>query len=72
MFMQSHQGARKPVAEQKFAVAPGSSLLISWSFSLPAAPENRSVALADDFYPRCQDEADIADVLKEKLTWCKC
>lgn len=59
--MQSDQGARKPAAEQEFALAPGVSLMISWGFSLPAAPESLSVALANDFHPRFQDEADVTD-----------
>jgi len=36
--------------------------MISWGFSLAAAPENLSVALADNFYPRFQDEADITGI----------
>lgn len=57
--MQSDQGVGKPAAGQGFAVAPGVGLVVSCSFSLPAPPENLSVALADNFSPRFQDEADI-------------
>lgn len=59
MFVQSDQGVGKLVAGQEFAVAPGVGLMVSLSFSLSAAPENLSVALADDFSPRFQDEADV-------------
>lgn len=59
MSVQSDQGVGKPAAGQEFVVAPGAGLMVSWSFSLPAAPENLSVALADNFSPRFQDEADI-------------
>lgn len=62
MFVQSDQGVRKPAAEQEFALAPGVSLTISWGFSLPAALESLSIALANNFYPRFQAEADVTDI----------
>lgn len=59
MFVQFDQGVGKPAAGQEFAVAPGVGLVVSCSFPLPAASENLSVALADNFSPRFYDEADI-------------
>lgn len=58
MFVQSDQG----VWMQGFAVALGVSLMIIWSFSLPEAPENPSVALTNNVFPMFQDEAGVTDI----------
>lgn len=52
MFLQTDQAVQKAAAEEEYPLAPRTSLMVRWGFSLAPGPENLGVVLAGSFKPR--------------------